>query len=88
MLSYSLEAAYSTALWNIAMPSPSPCSPSSRDHVAPSHVEWLASGCGIKPNTRPEGSHTPAMFRQLWFGDVGYGNTSSLALGYSELGLT
>ena len=43
-LSYILEAAYSTALWKIAMPSPSPCLPSSLVQVAPSQVEWLASG--------------------------------------------
>ena len=70
-LSYILEVAYSTALWKIAMPSPSPCLPSSLVQVAPSQVEWLASGCGISPNTRPEGSHTPAMLRQLWLGEVG-----------------
>ena len=29
------------------------------------------AGWGIRPNTRPEGSHTPAMLRQLWLGEVG-----------------
>ena len=38
---------------------------SSLVHVAPSHVEWFASGCGINPKTNPVGSQTPATFLQL-----------------------
>ena len=64
------------------MPSPSPCSIFSLVHVAPNQVEWFASGCGINPNTNPEGSQTPAIFLQLWFGEIGYGKTLSLEEGY------
>ena len=41
-------------------------------------VAYAASGCGIRPNTSPVGSHIPAIFLMLPLGQSGKGRVWSV----------